>query len=305
MIAIALLGCAKQPSAPAARLDPARFQGERAFEEARLIVDLGPREAGTPGAARAADHLRERLRAVGVSARLEVFTNASPQGPIVFRNVIGEIPGTGSGLLLVGSHYDTKAGIPGFLGANDSGSSCGALMELARVAAEGPRVAPTLRFVFFDGEECMVTYAPNDGLQGSRYHAGQLLKEGRAAEVRAFILLDMIGDKDLTVTLPRNSSPELLNAVLRAAHAENARQKFSLHPFEIGDDHVPFLEAGIPSVDLIDFAFGSAPGLNDYWHTPADTMDKISAESLGIVGRVTLRVMNDVIARPSATATPR
>lgn len=112
------------------------------------------------------------------------------------------------------------------------------------------------------------------------------------------ILMDMIGDRDLTVTLPRNVTPALASRVLQAAHAEGARHAFSLYPYEIGDDHEPFLQAGMPAVNLIDFQFGSAPGRNDYWHSPEDTLDKISAASLQTVGRVVVRVLNDVASTP-------
>jgi glutaminyl-peptide cyclotransferase len=301
ILAAALAGCDRAPPAiehPA--LDPASFSESNALREVREIVNLGPRDAGTPGAERAAIHLLNRLQLHGVSARLDVFTNLTPRGDTVFRNVVGEVRGTGPLTVILGSHYDTKSGIDGFEGANDSGSSCGVLLELARTIAAGPAPGASFQFVFFDGEECMVSYGPNDGLHGSRHHVERLVRRGKATSVWALILLDMVGDRDLSVTLPRNCSPFLLHAVLQSAHEESARHLFALHPFSVGDDHVPFIEAGIPAVDIIDFAYGSAPDLNDYWHTPADTMDKISAESLGVVGRVTLRTINRLLAEPPA-----
>jgi glutaminyl-peptide cyclotransferase len=296
-VALLGLGCSQVPPPPARPVFvPAAFDATNALREAQGLVKISPRDAGTPGAEKAAQHLLARLQDAGLPARLQTFTQPTPKGPMVFRNVIGRKPGTGRGLIILGSHYDTKSGIPGFVGANDSGSSCGALIELARVVAAQPPAGPEIEFVFFDGEECMKAYGPQDGLHGSRHYVEHLVAEGRAARALGFILLDMIGDRDLTVTLPRNGSPALTALVLQAAREENARFKFFLHPFQIGDDHLPFLEAGIPAVNLIDFHFGSAPGRNDYWHTPADTLDKISAESLGIVGRVTLRLLNHLIA---------
>ena len=297
---LALVGCGPAPKENArALLDPALFEGPRAFLEVEQLVRLGPRDAGTPGAERAARHLMQRLKDRGVAdAHIDTFTNVTPIGETVFHNVVGSIPGKGKGIIILGSHFDTKSGIDaGFQGANDSGSSSGALLELARVIASGPELDASVQFVFFDGEECFVAYGPTDGLRGSTHHATKLVKEGRAKDVKAMILLDMIGDRNLTVTLPRNSTPWLLAAVLKGAHAENVRQKFSLHPFQVGDDHVPFLEAGMPAVDIIDFDFGSSPGRNDYWHTAGDTLDKISAESLQTIGRVTIRVVNDVLSR--------
>jgi glutaminyl-peptide cyclotransferase len=150
--------------------------------------------------------------------------------------------------------------------------------------------------VFFDGEECMTHYGLSDGLHGSRHLAKRLIDAGRAGDIQAMILLDMIGDRDLTVTIPRNSTPALIAAFFEASREDGAREKFSLFPLQIGDDHDPFFSAGIPAIDIIDFHYGSAPGRNDYWHTEADRIDKISAESLGVVGRIVLRVLNRLIA---------
>ena len=133
---------------------------------------------------------------------------------------------------------------------------------------------------------------------GSRHLAKKLIDEGRAKDIKAMILLDMMGDRDLTVTIPRNSTPSLISAVFSAAQEDGSRDKFSLSPLQIGDDHDPFFSAGIPAIDIIDFYYGSAPGRNDYWHTEEDRIDKLSAESLGTVGRVVLRVVNKLAAAP-------
>ena len=238
-----------------------------------------------------------------MKADVDEFNEPSPRGPVIFRNVIGRLPGQGQGLIILCSHYDTKLGMPaGFQGANDSASSSAAVLELARVIAKGPAVPPEIWFVFFDGEECMEHYGPGDGLRGSQRLAKQLVKAGRAKQVKGVILLDMIGDKDLSVTIPRNSTPAIASAVFDAARAENVRDKFSLYPFEIGDDHDPFFVEDMPVVDIIDFQFGSQPGANDYWHTAEDRLDKISPESLAIIGRVVLRVVNGLVAAPAGTA---
>lgn len=290
-------GCDRARETPPAPVDPALFSGERALQQVADLVALGPRVSGTQGAQRAAFHLLARLRELGIDARIDVFTNRTPAGVVTFRNVVGTIPGSGAGVVILGSHFDTKAGIDGFVGANDSGSSSGALLEIARVLATSPRLGPTVELVFFDGEEAVATYGPNDGLQGSRRHARRYVEAGRAKEIRAMILMDMVGDRHLTVTLPKNSTSWLVSLVLQAAHAEDARRHFSLYPFEIGDDHQPFLDIGVPAVNIIDFEYGSAPGMSDIWHTAEDTMDKLSADSLRIVGRVVLRVLNEVAAR--------
>ncbi|MDY0148953.1 MAG: M28 family peptidase [Kiritimatiellia bacterium] len=279
-------------SSRGAELVPVEVSGEQALEEVRRFVALGPRLSGTKGAERAALYLADRLQELGVETEIQEFSDASPKGTLVFRNVLGRIPGTGKRILLLGSHYDTKVGIADdFAGANDSGSSTGLLLELARAFQATAPHPMEIRLAFFDGEESMKDYGPTDGLHGSRYLAQHMEAEGRLADIEAMILLDMIGDRNLTVTIPRNSAPPLVNEVFNAARAEGVRRYFQLYPAHILDDHVPFLERGVLAINLIDFQFGSEPGRNDYWHTPDDTMDKLSAESLDIVGRVTARVV--------------
>lgn len=286
-----MAGC--RPPAPApARFDPDRFDGRRAWRDVQRFVAIGPRPAGSPGAAAGAEFIRSELRAAGVEARVDEFTDATPSGPMVFRNVLGRIPGTADSIVMLACHYDTKAGIAGFVGANDSGSGVGVLLEMARALPGDPAGRPDVLLAFLDGEECQREYGPRDGFHGSRRLASQWQEDGRIRRLRAFILLDMVGDRDLSVTIPRNGTPWLISAVFTAAEAEGCRKYFSLHRSEILDDHVAFLAAGVPAVDLIDFEYGSAPGRNDYWHTREDSLDKIGAESLQRVGRVVIRVLN-------------
>ena len=296
------LGCGRPPPAEEAPpsaipAPPVAISGAAALEEVRAFLEVGPRDAGTPGAERAATYLAERLRALGVAAEIQEFREPSPLGPeTVFRNVLGRIPGRSGRIVLLASHYDTKAGIPDFVGANDSGSSTGLLLELARAFAAGPPPELEIRLAFFDGEECRDEYGPADGFHGSRHLARTMAADGSLSNVVAMILLDMVGDRDLTITIPRNSTPWLVALAFAAARAEGVRDRFQLYPYAIGDDHVAFFERGVPAIDLIDFAFGSAPGLNDYWHTPADTLDKLSAESLDLVGRVAARMVAELPA---------
>lgn len=297
-----------ETGSPAQSLDPSAFSGQRALDEARLLVEVGPRDAGTPGAATAAEHLAARLREAGVETDLDTFTEDTSLGTTTFHNVIGTVPGSGPDIVIVGSHFDTKSGMPdGFEGANDSASSSGALVELARVVSAHAEETPLpfeVRFAFFDGEECRVAYGPRDGFHGSRRCARRLVESGEASRVKGVLVLDMIGDRDLNLTLPRNADPQLLATVFAAARDEGMRSSVALAPFAIGDDHVPFLEEGIPAVDIIDFEFGSAPGLNDYWHTGEDTMDKISAESLESVGRLTLGTLQRLMGGRRSGAGP-
>jgi len=300
--ALLLAASCRQSTPPAAPLvAPEQLSGEKAFAEVRNFVAIGPRVSGTPGSATAAEYLQERLTSFGLAPMVDVFPSDSPHGRLVFRNVLARLPGKAPGVIVLISHYDTKAGIANdFVGANDSGSSTGLLLEMARVLAQ-PRATlpgPSILFAFVDGEEALVEYGPKDGLYGSYRLSMRLGRERRKDPVHAVIVVDMIGDKNLNVTIPPNTTPALRSLVLEAAHEGGVRSFFSLGDQEILDDHVPFLQANLPAVLLIDFQYGSW-GRNNYWHTREDTMDKLSPESLEIVGRTVLRMLNRLSAPPS------
>lgn len=285
--------CSPPPASPAAAaLDLSSFHGAQALEEAAALVAISPRDAGTKGAARAAAHLEQRLRALGLAVQVDSFQDDTPDGPLPLRNVVATIPGSGPARVLLLSHFDTKSGIPGFTGANDSASSSGLLLALAGFLAPRAPLRATVLVAFVDGEECLRAYSDTDGLRGSRRLAARLAAEPGGTAGLSVILLDMIGDRDLSVTIPRNGTPSLMAHAFAAAAAEGARDQFSLYPGDILDDHVPFMARGIPAIDLIDFAYGSAPGQNDYWHTAQDDLDKLSADSLQTVGRVVLRMID-------------
>ena len=297
--ALLLTACSRAPAplpdaAPSVSLTVDAFTGGSAWRELTDFLAIGPRESGTEGAARAASYLRDRLTAHGLVSRVDVFTNAAPDGPLVFRNVLATLPGaTPTHTVLLISHYDTKSGLgPDFVGANDSGSSTALLLALGAHLGSATEQPFDLVLAFVDGEECRRVYGPNDGLHGSRRLAAWA--RTHSPPVRAAIVADMIGDRDLTVTLPRNSDDALVSLVFQAAARQGVRHRFSLAPGAILDDHVPFLDAGIPAVDLIDFQYGSAPGKNDLWHTPNDTIDHLSPDSLETIGRVVLDMLESM-----------
>lgn len=302
VLALMALGCGQSDqrdgdTAPGPLLNPADMDAKRAMEEVRRFTSLGPKVSGTSGAAAAARYLKGRLRALGIDAGIDVFTDASPSGVTTFRNVIGILPGNpANGIVVLASHYDTKYGIgPRFAGANDSGSSTGLLLELARLLSRTePAHRPEIQIAFFDGEECRDAYADDDGLHGSQRLAATLQTKGLAKRVKAVIIMDMIGDKDLSVTIPKNCDPALVKLALAAAREEQARLNFSWSRRSFIDDHVPFRQRRMPAIDLIDFEYGSSPGKNDYWHTDADTIDKLSQKSLNTVGRVVIRMLNEI-----------
>ena len=248
---------------------------------AERSVAFGARHSGSPAIAAYAGWIR---KTAAESRRFKVsehgFEDMSPAGKVTFRNIIAEIPGRSREWVLIGCHYDAKKFLntPGFQAANDGASGVAALLAMIRALEKYPAKPPfTLRFVFFDGEECLYKYGENDGLHGSRALAKKYELSGELRNCRAMILLDMIGDRDLNLTLPANSSPALTAALTEIIRNHFPDLRFEKLPHDMLDDHVPFFQRGVPAVDLIDFNYG--PG-NSCWHTAGDTLENISAQSI-------------------------
>ena len=269
------------------------FSGENALRHVQQLVDHGPRPPGSGAIEQARGYITKELEALGWRVTRQSFTDQTPRGPMTFVNLLASFGEDGAAgktppSFLLCSHYDTKLyETARFVGANDGGSSNGVLIEMARILAIDPAMARQVQLVFFDGEEAYVNFTETDGLYGSRYFAKRLVADGKAKQFRGGILFDMVGDRDLTVTLSPDSPSELTAGIFAAADALKVRKHFTYSAMAITDDHTPLNAIGIPTIDLIDFDFLS-------WHTPDDTMDKISAESLDTVGTVAARFLSDV-----------
>lgn len=283
---------AEQKKAPAQKTTA--FDGDRAFQHVKAQVAFGPRPAGSAAIEKTREYLLRELKSYGLKTSLDEFTATTPQGKVKFKNVIAELPGQTSDIIVISSHYDTKPYKEfTFVGANDGGSSTGALLEIARVMAESKEKRRfTYQFAFFDGEEAFCRewsqcLNGTDHTYGSRHMVERLQKEKQLERVKALILLDMIGDKDLTIPREETSSAWLVEAIWGTARELGYQKQFPSRPFAIGDDdHMPFLRAGVPAVDIIDFEYGGDD--NPHWHTAEDTLDKLSPQSLKIVGDVVL-----------------
>ena len=260
------------------------FSGEKAFAHVQRLVDFGPRPAGSKAIEKSRDYIEDQLRRSGWHVTRQAFTDDTPRGKIHFVNLIAQLSAQGkatSPSFLLCSHYDTKMfDTIQFVGANDGGSSTGLLLELARVIGRHAEVARKIELVFFDGEEAFEQFSQKDGLYGSRYFARQL-QSGGATQFRGGLLFDMIGDRSLGITLPSDSPAQIARDIFSAAEALKLRNYFSYFDRELLDDHAPLNAIGIPTLDIIDFDYPP-------WHTAGDTLDKISAESLQIVGSVAL-----------------
>jgi len=266
------------------------FSGEKAFAHVQRLVDFGPRPAGSDALEKSRAYIEEQLRPQGWKVRRQAFTEDTPRGKTHFVNLIAQFAkqekATSPAFLLC-SHYDTKVfDTIRFIGANDGGSSTGLLLELARVIGQHPTLASKIELVFFDGEEAFEQFSGTDGLYGSRYFARQL-RDSRPKQFRGGLLFDMVGDRSLGITLPDDSPADVARDIFAAAEALKLRSYFTYLGRDLIDDHAPLNGIGIPTLDVIDFDY-------PWWHTADDTIDKISAPSLQIVGSVTLYYLSEI-----------
>jgi Zn-dependent M28 family amino/carboxypeptidase len=260
----------------------AGFDAQKAFAHVTQLVAIGPRPPGSEGIRRAQQYIRQELEKCGCIVEEDDFHASTPLGRVPMKNILAKRPGRSSNVIMLMTHYDTKR-IPDFVGANDGGSSTGLMLELARLLC-ARKSALALWIAFVDGEEAFVEWSDTDGTYGSRQLAAKLALSGELKRVKAVILADLIGDRDLDIRRDSNSTPWLTDLVWKTAARLGYQKYFLPERTTISDDHIPFTRRGVPAVDIIDLNYAS-------WHTPADQLDQISAQSLGIVGHVLLEVL--------------
>lgn len=264
-----------------------------AFDLTGEFVKANPvRDAGTYSGMVAARWLLGRASIVGGNVYQDCFQAMSPDGMRTFTNLYCPFERkSGAPWTVLVSHYDTKPGL-GCPGANDGGSTSCLLVQLVKVLFDNRGFDRNVMLIWTDGEECRGSrYSENDGFQGAR-RAAEMLKR-KKIEVEGVYVLDMLGDRDLKISIPPNVSMDLAKRVVAAAKRTGLkRNRMSKLDSAVYDDHVAFRAAGFKAIDLIDFEYGSGPGLNDYWHTPQDTQDKLSAESFLTVGRLVCALLS-------------
>lgn len=270
------------------------FDGDRAYDYARQFVALGPRWPTSPGHLKAEAFLRDHFR----HDRLEedAFTANTPIGPVGMRNFIVRFPGRKDGVIVLATHYETNYWLRNiyFVGANDGAATTGLLMAIgdrlrAQTAAGRKLPGYSVWLLFDDGEESITpAWTDSDSLYGTRHLAAKWERDGTLRRIKAFILADMIGDKDLDIQRESRSTAWLVALVRLAAHKYGYDRYFFQREEEVEDDHLPFIERGVPSVDVIDLDYGPN---NSYHHTAQDTLDKISARSLTVDGDVLLETI--------------
>src|SRR5918993_4976855 len=261
-----------------------RFDSARAWKDLEAQVAFGPRPAGSAALQKTRDYILAELKKAGLDPQQQIFIARAPLGETSMANIIATIPGRRPERIAIASHYDTKRtpftspsgeSVMRFVGASDGASSTAALIELARVLKTRQNEL-TIELIFFDGEEAVVEWSRNnDNSYGSRHYVAAAQQAGTLKGLRALILLDMIGDKDLLIRRDANSTPWLVDIVWNAAARLGHRGVFSNELTAIDDDHMPFLRAGVPAVDVIDLDYPA-------WHTAADTIDSVTQRSLQV-----------------------
>jgi glutaminyl-peptide cyclotransferase len=279
VLALALLAGVAAGASP-------KFDGAAALKHVERLVAIGPRVAGSPGGVRAREYIVAEARKIsGAQIQVRPFEADTPDGLMSMANVIAVLPGARLDVIMLAGHYDTKLFREfRFVGANDGGSSAALLLELGRVLAAAPR-RYTYWLVWFDGEEARGAWTATDSLYGSRQLAGELARTGHLP--KAMILADMIGDRDLSINREAYSAPWLTDIIWDSAARLGYGRHFRRELMPVEDDHVPFMKQGVPAALLIDFNYPP-------WHTAEDTVDKVSAQSLTVVGEVLLESLPSV-----------
>jgi glutaminyl-peptide cyclotransferase len=271
---------ANAPAAP-------RVDGKRAMQYTKEIVGFGSRPIGSAAHQKVEEYIQSKLK--GDTVEVDSFTAQTAAGQYPMRNIIAKYPGKKDGIIVLASHYDTNLPLPkNFVGANDGASTSGLLLELANQLRGKERDGYSVWLVWTDGEEATVKWSDSDSLYGSKHLAQKWAADGTAKKVKAFILLDMIGDADLDIDRDSNSTPWLLDLIEKAATTLGYQSHFFQRENTVNDDHLPFAKLGIPVADIIDINYGYN---NVFHHTPDDTLDKLSPQSLKIVGDTVLETI--------------
>jgi len=279
-------------SLPADSGPPPTIDSARAMQYVKEIVAYGPRPLGSASHKKVEGYISAHLK--GGEVEDDVFTADTPEGKFPVHNIIAKFPGTKDGIIVIASHYDTNYPLrrTAYVGANDGGSSSGLLLELANQLRGKKRDGYSIWLVWDDAEEGMKPESEvafiDDSLYGIRHLVEKWQADGTLKNIKAFLLADMIGDADLNIDRDLNSTPWLEEVVYEAATRLGYQSHFFDRQNQVTDDHIPFMQKGVPCADLIDFDYGYN---NVFWHTPQDTVDKLSPKSLEIVGSTILETV--------------
>jgi glutaminyl-peptide cyclotransferase len=275
------------------------FDGEKAYEHVAKLVGFGPHPPASNVIHGVQNYIQSQLKSFGCATDEDDFNAQTPIGTLSMKNIIAKAPGTGQGIILLLTHYDTLR-LDNFVGAEDSGSSTGLMLEMARILCGRPKQQNAVWIAFLDGEEAQLVqngvaqWTAADSVYGSRELAARLAVSGNLKKIKAVILADMIGQRNLEIARESTSTPWLTDLVWHTAERLGYKGVFVSREESVSDDHGPFLSRNVPATDIIDYSGYVSLG---YWHTPQDTLDKVSPRSLAIVGHVILESVNELQKR--------
>jgi glutaminyl-peptide cyclotransferase len=261
------------------------IDANRTMQYVKEIVAFGPRPIGSANHKKLEDYIYAHLKSDQVED--DAFTADTPEGKFPVRNIIAKFPGTRDGVVVIAGHYDTNYPLRNttYVGANDGGSSTAILLEIANQLRGRKRDGYSVWLLWTDGEEALKSWTAADSLYGTKHLAQKWEKDSTIKNIKAFLLADMIGDADLSIDRDTNSTPWLASVVYQAATRLGYQSHFFARSVAIEDDHLPFVQRGVPCLDIIDLDYGYG---NVFHHTPQDTVDKLSPKSLQVVGDVIL-----------------
>jgi glutaminyl-peptide cyclotransferase len=274
--------------APAMRAQAHGVSGAEVMRLTQAYVNAAPkRYIGSPGHAAAEAFIKDQFKPEVAKGNFvdDKFTARTPIGPLTMHNLIVKFPGKKDGIIVLASHYETNYWLKDihFVGANDGACTTALLIALGQYYREHPPQGYSVWLLFTDGEESInKDWTDSDSLYGTRHIAAKWSGDGTLGHIKAFVLADMIGWKNLNIDKESNSTPWLLELEAKAGR-DTGHSKYLFRDSQaIEDDHLPFVQRGVPSLDVIDFQYGTAADPEAFHHTDQDTMDKLSVASLQV-----------------------
>lgn len=301
MLALTLYGTAAH-----AQKATARFSGEAAYRLTEQFLAVAPhRWIGSPGHAKAEEFIRDHFKEEAAKGHFEAdtFNANTPVGLFTMTNFIAKYPGKKDGIIVIASHYETNYPLKdiNFVGANDGACTSALLIELGNYLRAHPPQGYSVWLVFDDGEEAVANppysadqWGDSNTLYGTRHLAAKWSQDGTLGKIKAFMVADMIGAKDLNINKDDFSTPWLLDLLKTAAKNTGHSSYLFKNETAVTDDHIPFRKRGVPVLDLVDINYGPPTEQRPeggYHHTALDTLDKVSPRSLQVSGDLFLEMI--------------
>jgi glutaminyl-peptide cyclotransferase len=288
-LALLLFVFAAGIASPASAQHPDPVSGQAVYNLTQKFVNAAPhRYVTSEDHLKAEAFLKSQFAPEIASGAFETdsFAPNTPIGQVPMRNYIVKYPGKKDGIIVLATHYETNYPLKDidFVGANDGACTSALLIEIGHYFREHPPAGYSVWLVFDDGEEAIHEWSASDSLYGTRHLAAKWSNDGTLQRIKAFLLADMIGDKDLNIDFEENSTPWLRDMLKQAAKDTGHASSLYKNSTPVSDDHLPFQQRGVPVLDIIDIDYGphNAQTPDGYHHTAQDTMDKISPRSLQI-----------------------